>query len=157
MSIPFTHKIETKGNPQLNFYLYNLQKIRDEKIRKAINYAINRNELQKILSEEGNVTRGLYPPAIFKELASSKDILSYDPDKAKAYLNKIKSLNLVCFEDILSKSIANFIAGSLKKYNIDVEIESVPFPVLVDRLTKGKYDLIQIYWGPLYTDVSHYL
>jgi oligopeptide transport system substrate-binding protein len=157
ISMPFTHKIETKENPQLNFYLYNLERIKDANVRKAINYTLNRNELQKILSEEGNIAKGLYPPAIFKELASSKDILSYDPDKAKAYLNNIKSLRLVCFEDILSKSIANFIARSLKKYNIDAEIESVPFPVLVDRLTTGKYDLIQIYWGPLYTDVSHYL
>ena len=157
ISISFSYKIETKENPQLNFYLYNLERIRDKNIRKAINYATNRNELQQILSEEGNVTRSLYPPAIFKELASLKDILNYDPDKAKAYLNNIKDLKLVCFEDILSKSVANFIAGSLKKYKIDVEIESVSFPVLVDRLTKGKYDLIQIYWGPLYADVSHYL
>ena len=157
MSIPFTHKIETKENPQLNFYLYHLEKIKDENIRRAINYAINRDALQKILSEEGNVTRGLYPPAIFKELVSSQDILNYNPDKAEEYLNNIKALRLVCFEDILSKSIANFIAESLKKYDIDIEIESVPFPVLVDRLTKGKYDLILLYWGPLYADVCHYL
>ena len=156
-SIPFNYKIETEENPQLNFYLYNLEKIKGANIRKAINYAINRNELQKILSKKGNIARSLYPPAIFKELASPKDTLNYYPDKAKVYLNNIKSLKLVCFEDILSKSIANFIARTLKKYNIDVEIESVPFPVLVDRLTKGKYDLIQIYWGPLYADVSHYL
>ena len=157
INIPFSYNIETKENPQLNFYLFNLERIRDMNIRKAINYAIDRNEFQKIISEEGNVVKSIYPPAIFKELASPMDILNYKPDKAKAYLKNIKSLKLVCFEDILSKSIANFIAESLKKYDVDVEIESVPFPVLVDRLTKGKYDLIQLYWGPLYADVCHYL
>jgi ABC-type transport system substrate-binding protein len=154
---PFSYKIETEENPQLNFFLYNLEKIEDKNIRKAISYALDRNELQEILSEEGNVTRSLFPPAIFKELSSSKDILNYNPDTAKLYLNNVKKLKLVGFEDILSRSIASFIAESLKKYNINVEIESVPFPVLVDRLTKDEYDLIQIYWGPLYTDESHYL
>lgn len=157
MSIPFSYKMETQENPQLNFYLFNLEKIRDANIRKAISYAINRDELQKILSEEGNVAKSLYPLAIFKELAGPEDILNYNPEKARIYLKNIKSLKLVCFEDILSKSIADFIARALKKYDIDVKIESVPFPVLVDRLTKGEYDLIQIYWGPMYTDINHYL
>ena len=157
MDMPFSYKTETRENPQLNFYLYNLKTIKDENVRKAINYALNRNELQNILSEQGSVIRSLFPPAIFENLASSKEILNYNPDKAKTYLKNINSLKLVCFEDILSKSVADFIARSLKKYNIRVEIESVPFPVLVDRLTKGKYDLIQIYWGPLYADVCHYL
>jgi len=157
INIPFTYKMETKENPQLNFYLYNLERISEVNVRKAINYSIDRNEFQEIISEQGNIVKSIYPPAIFKEIASPMDILNYKPDKAKAYLNNIKSLKLVCFEDVFSKSIANFIAGSLKKYDIDVDIESVPFPVLVDRLTKGKYDLIQIYWGPLYADVCHYL
>jgi peptide/nickel transport system substrate-binding protein/oligopeptide transport system substrate-binding protein len=157
MSIPFSYKIETEENPQLNFYLFNLERITDPKTRKAISYVINRNELRKILSEEGSIVKSLYPPAIFKGLAAFKDILSYNPDKSKAYMKNIKYLKLVCFEDILSKSIAGFIASSLKQYKIDVKIESVPFPVLVDRLTKGEYDLIQIYWGPLYSDVCHYL
>jgi len=157
MDMPFNYKTETRENPQLNFYLYNLKTIKDENVRKAINYALNRKELQEILSEQGNITKSLYPPALFKKLTSSKEVLNYNPEKAKAYLNNINSLKLVCFEDILSKSVADFIARSLKKYDIRIEIESVPFPVLVDRLTKGKYDLIQIYWGPLYADVCHYL
>lgn len=157
MDMPFNYKTETRENPQLNFYLYNLKTIKDKNVRKAINYALNRKELQEILSEQGNVAKSLFPPAIFENLASPKEILNYNPEKAKTYLKNTDSLKLVCFEDILSKSVADFIARSLKKYDILVEIESVPFPVLVDRLTKGKYDLIQIYWGPLYADVCHYL
>ena len=157
MHLSFSYKTETRQNPQLNFYLYNLERIKDANVRKAINCALNREELQEILSEQGNVTRSLYPPALFKKLTSPKEILNYNPEKSKAYLKNINSLKLVCFEDILSKSVAGFIARSLKKYDIQVEIESVPFPVLVDRLSKGKYDLIQIYWGPLYADVCHYL
>lgn len=157
LNIPFNYEIEIVETPQLNYYLYNLEKLKNRNIHKGINYAINRNELQKILSGEGTITKGLYPPSIFNNLVSKNDFLNYDPNKAKKYLNNIKHLKLVCFEDILSRSIANFIAKSLKIYDIDITIESVPFPVLVDRLTSGEYDLIQIYWGPFFAEVNHYL
>jgi peptide/nickel transport system substrate-binding protein len=157
MKIPFNYKTEIKENPQLNFYLINLEKIKDSNTRKAISYAINRTKLENILAEEGNIIKSFYPPSMFNELSSSKEVLSYKPDIAKKDLNDIKNLKLVCFEDVLSRSIADFIASSLKEYNIEVEIESVPFSVLVERLNKGEYDLIQIYWGILYADESHYL
>jgi ABC-type transport system substrate-binding protein len=157
MGLPFTYKTETKANPQLNFYLFNLDRIKDVETRKSISYAINREVLQAVLDKEGSIATSLFPPAIFKDLVSTKDLLKYQPDKAAAGLRSSRTLKLVCFEDLLSKSIAELIASSLKKYKITMKIESVPFPVLVDRLTKGNYDLIQIYWGPLYADAGHYL
>lgn len=158
MELSFQYKVETKENPQLNFYLFNLGRVADKNTRQAINFTLNRDELRQILSNNGQVAYSIYPPAIFKHISTPQPILTYKPAKAKELLaDKAKSLKIVCFEDILSKSIAEFIAGSLKKYKIKIEIESVPFPVLVDRLTKGEYDLIQIYWGPLYADVAHYM
>lgn len=157
MNLSFPYKVESKENAQLNFYLFNLEKIPDNNTRKAISFAINRDELQRILADEGQIAHSMYPPSIFKNISTSQSTLTYNPTKAKEILpGKIKSLKLVSFEDILSKSVAEFIARSLKEYQIDVKIESVPFPVLVDRLMKGEYDLIQIYWGPLYADVVHY-
>lgn len=157
MEIPFDYETQTQENPQLNFYLFNLYTMKDASTRKAINYALNRNMIQKILAKQGNVVRSLYPPSIFRELFSTNDILTYKPGDVASHLSDIKKIRLVSFEDILSKSISNFIASELEKYDIEVEIESVPFPVLVDRLNEEEYDLIQIYWGPLYADACHYL
>lgn len=158
LNVPFKYKIESSKSAQLNFYLFNLERIKEKDIRKAVSFAINRDELQQILTDEGDIARSIYPSAIFRQISTSKDILTYNPEKAKAILpGKMRSIKLVSFEDVLSRSVAEFIARSLKEYQIDVKIESVPFPVLVDRLMKGDYDLIQIYWGPMYADVTHYL
>ncbi|MBI4645959.1 MAG: ABC transporter substrate-binding protein, partial [Bacteroidia bacterium] len=154
--LSFDYQKDVFETAKLNFYLFNLGKIKDPETRKGINYAIDRKKIQELLGEQGIITRSLYPK-MFDELAASQDILTHKPEKAKELLKTLKEINLVAFDDILSRSIANQIAIDLKEYGINVSIDAVPFPVLVDRLTSGKYDIIQIYWGMLYADVNHFL
>lgn len=154
--IPFDYNKESLELPQLNFYLFNLERITDKNIRQGINFAIEREGLQNIIGDQGAVTKSLFP-AIFNDLTTPNSTLTYSPDKAKNMLNKKMSLNLVCFEDILSRALADNISKQLKAYDVDVKIEAVTFPVLVDRLTNSNYDIIQLYWGPLYADVRHFL
>lgn len=154
--IPFEYKKESLGLTQLNFYLFNLEKIKDKDIRKGISYAINREKLQNIIKEQGIVTESFFP-SIFGELAKPHPILTYSPERANKLLNKKRTIKLVSFEDILSRALADYIAKELKNYSIEVEIEAVTFPVLVERLTKGEYDIIQLYWGIAYADVNHFL
>jgi peptide/nickel transport system substrate-binding protein len=157
MKIPFEYEILIQENPQLNFFLFNLDTIKDKRTRTAISRAIDRGKLQKILADQGNVAKGLYPQSIFQHLVSNEDLLAGDPADATSLPGSAKKLRLVGFDDILSTSVSAFIANELKEHGIEVQIESVPFPVLVDRLGQGKYDMIQIYWGPLYAEACHYL
>lgn len=155
-NIPFDYKKESLEGTQLNFYLFNMERITDKNIRKGISFAIDREGLQNIIGDQGIVTKSLFP-AIFSDLTAPNSILSCSHDKAENMLSKKMSLNLVCFEDILSRAIADYLAKQLKAYDIGVKIEAVTFPVLVDRLMSGNYDIIQLYWGPLYADVRHFL
>lgn len=152
----FKYKKHIIESAQLNFYLFNLDRIKDSKIRKGINYAINRKKLQSLLGENGRVTKSLYPKQ-FKSICQTNKILESNKNKAEKYLNQTMSLKLVAFDDILSRSIANQILADLKLFDIAIEIEAVPFSVLVDRLVSGNYDMIQLYWGMLYMDVNHFL
>lgn len=149
--------IESLAGSQLNFYLYNLEKIKNKEVRKAISHAINRNKLQELLQKQGIVADSLFPLSVFKAIGIPNSRLTFSSEKSKKLSGYKFSLKLVCFEDILSRTLAEQIAKELGKYSIDVNIEAVTFPVLVDRLTKEDYDLIQIYWGPMYSDVGHYL
>ncbi|MFA8342373.1 MAG: ABC transporter substrate-binding protein [Rhodothermaceae bacterium] len=151
----FDYDIESWPGTQLNFYLFNLEKI-DQSIRKGINFAINRNELQTIIADQGSIAKSIFP-SIFSNLDNKINTLDYNPKLAKQLLMKDRKIKLVCFEDILSRNLASFIKTSLISYKINVEIEAVPFQVLVDRLMKGNYDMIQLYWGPFYADINHYL
>jgi oligopeptide transport system substrate-binding protein len=152
----FGYKKDICESVLLNFYLFNLNKIKNAETRRGISYAIDRSKMQQILGDNGVVTKSLYP-SIFKDIAAPNSALRYDPEEAKKNLVKPMNIKLVSFEDILSRRLANQIKEDLKKYFVNVEIESVPFPVLVERLTSGNYDMIQIYWGMLYADVNHFL
>jgi oligopeptide transport system substrate-binding protein len=152
----FSYRKVVFESVQLNFYLFNLDKIKDPEIRKGINYAIDRIKMQQLIGDNGTITHSLYPK-IFNGISEPKEILNSKPEKAKELLKYPMILKLVAFDDILSRSLATQIKENLSKYNIKVEIESVPFSVLVDRLISGKYDLIELYWGMLYADVNHFL
>jgi oligopeptide transport system substrate-binding protein len=154
--LPFNYKKEVLEWTQLNLYLFNLKRISDKNLRQGINFAVDRKELQNIIGDQGVVAKSLYP-SIFSELTAPQTMLNYAPDKATGLLKGKKTLNLVCFEDILSRALADDLSKQLMKFGIELKIEAVTFPVLVDRLTKGNYDIIQLYWGPLYADVSHFL
>ncbi len=154
--VPFEYRKEVLESTLLNFFLFNLEKVGDKNIRQGINYAINRKKLQSIINEQGIVTQSLFP-SIFGDLAKPNPLLTYLPEKAKNLLSRKMLIKLVCFEDILSRALADYIAEELKNYFIDVKIESVTFPVLVDRLIKGEYDMIQLYWGIAFVDVNHFL
>lgn len=155
-TLPFPSKTETIQWTQLNFYLFNLKRVSDPNVRLGINAAIDRNRLQSIIKNQGVVATSLFP-GLFSELAAPHISLKFTPQKAASLLQGKRTLNLVCFEDVLSRALAEEIARQLVQYGIDLKIEAVTFPVLVERLTAGKYDLIQIYWGPLYADAGHFL
>jgi len=154
--LPFTPKKETVQWTQLNFYLFNLKSVADQNVRRGISAALDRKGLQNIIKDQGVVATSLFP-TIFNELTAPHSMLNSAPDKATSLLRGKRTLNLVCFEDILSRALADDLAKQLKPYGIDLKIEAVTFPVLVERLTKGTYDLIQLYWGPLYADAGHFL
>lgn len=110
-----------------------------------------------MVSQEGAIAQSLFPPAIFPELAETDKELRSDTAAARQMLAGLDTIRLVCFEDAMSRAMAERYAQSLKDVGVQAQIEAVPFPVLVERLTAGEYDLIQLYWGPIYADPAHYL
>ncbi len=150
--------ITTQDNAQINMYLFNLGTLQNQNVRQGLSLALNRKKLVSIISQEGTIANSLFPPAIFPALAKTDPELSSDIEEARNKLAGLDTpLRLVCFEDAMSRAIAEAYAQSLGSLGVKVDIEAVPFPVLVERLSSSQYDLIQLYWGPIYSDPAHYL
>jgi ABC-type transport system substrate-binding protein len=156
-SMPFKATLATQANAQINMYLCNLETLNRPSIRQGLSLALDRSGLKEVLSQEGTVAGSLFPPSIFPLLAKPGQMLRHDMEEARKKLSGIETLRLVCFEDAMSRAMADRYARSLSEVGVKVKIEAVPFPVLVERLTSGQYDLIQLYWGPIYSDPAHYL
>jgi ABC-type transport system substrate-binding protein len=149
----------SQSTAKLQFYLFNLKTVSKPDIRRAITAAINRKILQELLGDSGAVAESIFPRAIFPELSGKHPALIPTDSNPfpKASPKRPAKLRLVCFNDTLSRALASRIADDLQALGYTVQIEAAIFPVLVERLTRGEYDLIQIYWGPLYAEPAHYL
>ncbi|MEW8341494.1 MAG: ABC transporter substrate-binding protein [Candidatus Thiodiazotropha taylori] len=149
--------ILSKPTAKLQLYLFNLKTLESSDVRRRIAAAIDRDSLQAILDDTGTIAESIFPPSIFPNLSGLHFSLTNN-DAPKAEPTQIGGiLRLVCFNDQVSRAIASRVANDLQKLGYEVKIEAATFPVLVERLTQGEYDLIQIYWGPLYAEPAHFL
>lgn len=153
----FEATVALQDNAQINMYLCNLKTLSRPAVRQGLSLALNRAGLKEVISQEGAIAQSLFPPAIFPLLAETDKQLGSDMTAARQMLADLGAIRLVCFEDAMSRAMAERYAQSLKDCGVQAQIEAVPFPVLVERLTSGEYDLIQLYWGPIYADPAHYL
>lgn len=152
-------EIASQATAKLQFYLFNLNTVTNPDVRQDIVAAVNRQKLQELLGESGAVAESIFPKAIFPELAGKHPALRSTDHQtdSKASPKVPAELRLVCFNDTLSRAVASRLADDLRVRGYTVRIEAATFPVLVERLMRGEYDLVQIYWGPIYAEPAHYL
>lgn len=153
-------EITSQPTAKLQFYLFNLKTITKAEVRRAISASVNKQKLQELLGETATVAESIFPKAIFPYLAGEPSALSsaIPPKDSNSSPKKPSSeLRLICFNDTLSRAVASRVADDLRANGYAVRIEAATFPVLVERLMRGEYDLVQIYWGPMFADPAHYL
>lgn len=148
---------------------------KNENLRKAISYSIDRKSLvEKILGDGSVEPKGLVPANMSKSpdgeedfTKAANDKIVYDKEKAKEYWQKakkelgIKSLDI----DILSsdadssKKTVEYIQGAIQE-NLEgtkVTVSPVPFSVRLDRANKGDFKAVIGGWGADYVDPSSFL
>jgi oligopeptide transport system substrate-binding protein len=143
---------------------------RNENLRKAISYAIDRDALVTSILGDGSIaSSGLVPEGMtfspgdhtdFTEAAGS--VISYDQEKAKEYWEKAKEeLGIDSLEfDILAsdtdstKKIIEYLQDTIEKTldGVKVTLSPVPFSVRLDRSNAGDFDTVMGGWGADYAD-----
>ena len=121
----------------------------DVRVRRAINHALNKEEIiQFVLNGIGEAAYGYLPPALKDEyLQESKDLAyDYDPEKAKQLLAEAgypDGLRLTLSADNSSKSrkLAEIIQVQLKAVGIEASIQTFDSSGYADFLREGKQEL----------------
>ncbi|MGI6040367.1 MAG: ABC transporter substrate-binding protein [Eubacteriales bacterium] len=121
----------------------------DVRVRRAINHALNREEIiQFVLRGIGEEAYGYLPPALTDEYLEESEELAYkyDPEKAKQLLAEAgypDGLELTLSADNSSKSskLAEIIQVQLKEVNIDAKIQLYDSAGYADMLREGKQEL----------------
>jgi peptide/nickel transport system substrate-binding protein len=128
----------------------------DERIRKAVVYAINREKLvEKVFGEFGRPAKNPIPPML---LGYNEEIrfTPYDTDKAKQLLSeagfpngfKTKLWTMPISREYMpsGKEAAELIQQDLKTVGIETEIVTYPWHEYLERLYKGEHDMAIMGW-----------
>ena len=117
----------------------------DQTVRKAIRQAIDKKGYKQLLNGYGTIIGGPVPPTDpwYEDLTG---LVPYDPDAAKAVLDKVGPLNLtLTWPNIYPTQNAEFVASELKKVGVNVTITPVEFSVWLDQVfTKHDYDMTAV-------------
>ncbi|MEG2644221.1 peptide ABC transporter substrate-binding protein [Enterococcus hailinensis] len=147
---------------------------KNENLRKAISYAINRKSLvNQVLGDGSVVSTGLVPSGMSKNPETDEDfakeagdLAPYDKKKAKEYWEKAKkelnidslSFELMASDTDSSKKVIEYMQSALEEAlpGVTVKPTPVPFSVRLDRSNAGDFDVLLGGWGADYADPSSF-
>lgn len=147
---------------------------RNEDLRKAISYAIDRDALvTSILGDGSLASTGLIPKGMTFNPTDNTDfvdeaesVIEYDQEKAKEHWEKAREalgIDSLSFEILASdtdstKKAIEYIQSAIQDTldGVKVSLSPVPFSVRLDRSNSGDFDVVMGGWGADYADASSF-
>ena len=133
----------------------------DIRVRKALNYAVNREAINDlVLNGRYVLARGVLPPGM---PAYDPDMrsYSYDPEKAKALLKEAGLENLEFTlhynNNPRHKAIGEAIQAQLSELGITLKLSSSEVGAHYDAVRRGDYGLFRGGWAGDYVDPDNFL
>ncbi len=137
------------------------------KVRQAINYAVNRQEIiDKIFNGRHILATGIIPPSM-PNFSSKAEAYPYDPVKAKELLEQAKAEGTVIPAKLtlaynqgnaVHKSVCEFIQAQIKaNLGIEVELVSADWATYLKDIDNGQYPLFRLGWIADYPDPDNFL
>lgn len=132
----------------------------DIRVRKALNYAINVDEIIDVVLEgAGTKATG---PINDKVFGYNKDLkgYEYDPEKAKellaeaGYANGFKT-SIWTNDNPVRVRIAELVQAQLKEVGVDADIEEVEWGAYLERTAAGEHDMFILGWVTVTGDADY--
>jgi peptide/nickel transport system substrate-binding protein len=138
------------------FVVYNAKKgpLGDPRVRRALTMLVDRERFAKVaFAGRARPVTGPYPPGT-NSYDESLQPWPYDPPAAKKLLDEagVKSLKLTFLMTAGSRTVeqlATLMKEDLAKAGVELEVASVDFAVLLDRLRKHAFDVSALQWTML--------
>lgn len=160
------HKDDIIEQFKLNTYYMGLNcrkdKLKDIKVRQAINYAVDRKKIvEKILRNQAVVSHGPIPAGL-SGYTTDNIKYEYNPEKAKQLLKEAgveNGLKLTLYQNSDKEVLAvtTVIQHFLKKVGIEVEIIQRDWSAFKEAINKGEADLFYLSWWADYPDSENFL
>lgn len=136
------------------YYGFNMSKppfSDNPKLRKALNYAINRDAINELVINGRYVPAvGVTPPGLFPYKKPLKGY-SYDPEKAKKLLKEAGYPNgfhstLQVNNNQRHRQVAEAIQAQMSEVGVTLDVKVVDWGVHLDTLARGEFDIFRLGW-----------
>tara|TARA_B100000029_G_scaffold516253_2_gene628054 strand:+ start:55689 stop:57362 length:1674 start_codon:yes stop_codon:yes gene_type:complete len=133
------------------------------KVRKAINYAINKKRIIKLISGRGIPAQGVLPPGMpgFNPKLRGYD---YNPEKARSLLKQagyqkgFSTELMIVAQSSIEAKIGQAVQQDLSDIGIDIELKPVTSPTRIQAAsTRGSVPFTTFGWYQDYPDPSNFL
>lgn len=136
----------------------------DKRVRQAISYAINKNEMVKYLRNNTvfAANQGFVPPVLLGENAGN-NYYSYNPEKAKALLKEAGFENGKGIGEISISTVSDytdlieFVQHELSNIGLNVNVNVLQGPALREQSAKGQLAIFRKSWLADYADAENFL
>lgn len=161
----FPGQVKTQNLLGLTMYLFNFEKapLNNRDIRKAVNYAINREDIVFALEGDAVIGRDFIPDGI----PGYSDDLGYNYDKDKALMHLeaagypggkgLAEIELKFNASEINQRVAEIIQANLRDVGIKVKLISMEPAAFLEDLGKGNTQMFRISWIADYPDVQTFL
>lgn len=142
----------------VGYLAMNVQKkpLDNVKVRKAINYALNRKSyLDAIYHGNASLAKNPIPPTMWSYNRSTADY-EYNPEKAKQLLKeaglgggfavKLWAMPISRPYNPNGKKMAEMMQADLKKVGITAEIVTYDWPTYLDKARRGEHEMLLMGW-----------
>lgn len=133
-----------------DFLGINTKKITDKRVRQAIEYAVDKENIIKAVYEGySSIPNSILTPSVFG-YDKNLPVREFNPQKAKELLKEagIEKLNLSLwiYDEPTRRQMAQIIQANLKEIGIDVSIQIVEVPTFLQYTGAGEQDMLIGLW-----------
>lgn len=138
---------------------FNIQKIKDVNLRKALAYATSRENIVNAIGGIQIPATSWIPPGM---LGHNPNIgIPFDLKKAKEEISKVKNipsgLKLYFSYSPETRKIAEVIKENWRKIGVEVELESMEWKTYLSRLVNEKFPIFILGWGADFPDPHNFM
>ncbi|MFS0553967.1 ABC transporter substrate-binding protein [Brevibacillus sp. 179-C9.3 HS] len=142
--------VRTKDEPTIGFQtlMFNTTKITDPRVRQAIAYALDRQQIvDKLLKGYGEVVDGPYT-SVSPYLDKSLEKYSYNTEKAKQLLTEAgwdfnREIDFVVpIGNKVREQSADILTQSLQAVGIKAKVSTFDFPTVMQKAKKGDFEMM---------------
>lgn len=143
-------KVINKPSLGSDFLTINTEKLKDKRVRQALDYAIDKDSIIKAVYEGyGVVPNSILSPNVFGYSKDGKK-REYNPEKARDLLQEAGvenlKLNLWIYDEPSRQQMAQIIQANLKEVGIDTEIMVAEVSTFLQYTGMGEHDMLIGLW-----------